>query len=146
MNFIAKIFFCVLIFSITKNSLANTNTWYLDKKISDIKFELPLFMSNDVKGKFNSFEGFVVIDLENKKNNRALFSVKIDSIELNYNKYIDLLLSDIFFNEKKFPIIVIDTKKFEVPKNKNFNQFNIELQIKTNFAPPKKHQQTNVHQ
>ena len=49
-------------------------------------------MSNDVKGKFNSFEGFVVIDLENKKNNRALFSVKIDSIELNYNNYIDLLL------------------------------------------------------
>ena len=35
-----------------------------------------------------------------------------------------------FFNEKKFPIAIIDAKKFSLPTNSNTLLINVELQIK----------------
>ena len=86
-------------------------------------------MLKNVKGSFQVIDGIIEIDTKNKKNNKALFSVNIDSIEMNYKEYIQLILSDIFFNEEKFPIALIDTKKFSY---KNQNKMNIvaELNIK----------------
>ena len=66
--------------------------------MSSIKFDLPVSLLKNVKGKFNNIEGFIEIDQNNKINNKALFSVHIDSIEINYEKYRDLLLSNVFFD------------------------------------------------
>ena len=62
-------------------------------------FKVPILLSKKVQGQFSKFDGYVVIDQEN---NRALFSVKINSMELNYDKYKELLLSNIFFDEENF--------------------------------------------
>ena len=48
---------------------------------------------------------------------------------MNYKKYRDLLLSDIFFYEKNFPIALIDTKKFSYENEKELELI-VELNIK----------------
>ena len=104
-------------------------TWILDKELSTINFELPVLLANNVKGSFQLLQGLVEIDLDNKINNKAIFSIDIHSVEMNYNKYKTLLLSDIFFDSNKFPIALVDTKKFSYQDEKEIN-LNVELSIK----------------
>ena len=80
-------------------------------------------------GKFNTFDGFVEIDTLDQKNNKAILSVNINSLEMNYKKYKNLILSDIFFNSDKYPIGIIDTKKFAYNNEEKLN-LDIELTIK----------------
>ena len=103
--------------------------WFLDKELSSITFELPVLLAKNVQGTFTSIEGFVEIDVDQKKNNKAIFSVDIGSIDMNYIKYKDLLLSNIFFDERQFPKVVIDTKKFSY-QNEEELEINVELIIK----------------
>ena len=104
-------------------------TWVLDKELSTITFELPVFLMKNVKGEFTEIEGLVEIDVEKKENNKGVFTVNINSIKMNYKKYRDLLLSDIFFYEKNFPIALIDTKKFSYQNEKELELI-VELNIK----------------
>ena len=67
--------------------------------------------------------------LKNKKNNKAILSVEIDSLEINYKKYKDLLLSPFFFDLSNYPIGVLDTKKFSY-QNEEDLKLDIELTIK----------------
>jgi len=112
--------------------------WILDKNISTIKFELPVLFLNNVKGEFLNFDGLIEIDLQNHTNNKAIFSANLDSIEMNYTKYKNLLLGDIFFDVKKFPITLVDTKKFSFNAEKEIN-LEVELTIKgiTKLVPLK---------
>ena len=103
--------------------------WILDKELSSITFELPVLLVKNIQGTFTSIEGFVEIDVDQKKNNKAIFSVDIGSIDMNYKKYKDLLLSNIFFDERQFPKVVIDTKKFTY-QNERELEINVELIIK----------------
>ena len=118
----------VCIFLISTNCIAKEK-WVIDKDISKITFEVPVLFASDVKGKFKNIDGFVEIDLENKKNNKALVSADIQSIEINYSKYRDLLLSPIFFDLSNFPLALLDTKKFSY-ENQDELTLDIELTIK----------------
>lgn len=118
----------VCIFLISTNCIAKEK-WVIDKDISKITFEVPVLFASDVKGEFKNIDGFVEIDLENKKNNKALVSADIQSIEINYSKYRDLLLSPIFFDLSNFPLALLDTKKFSY-KNQDELTLDIELTIK----------------
>ncbi len=120
----SSFFLNLLFFFILSNSCYSSEKWILDKTISTIEFELPVLFAKNVKGKFNSIEGFVELDLDQKKNNKAIFAVEINDIEMNYSKYRDLLLSNIFFDSKLFPKAVVDTKKFSYS-----NETEIELQV-----------------
>ena len=113
-----KLFFVTISLLIFSDISLASEKWILDKSISSIEFELPVLFAKNVKGKFNTIEGFVEIDLDNKKNNKAMFSVAIADIEINYKKYKNLLLSEIFFDEKRFPIALVDTRKFSYSDEK----------------------------
>ena len=103
--------------------------WILDTSLSTVEFELPVLFAKNVKGKFNTIEGFVELDITEKDNNKAIFSVQINDIDMNYIKYKDLLLSNIFFDAENFPKAVVDTKKFSYVNDKEI-EFEIELTIK----------------
>ena len=107
-----KIIILTIFLFFPSDSIFAKETWTLDKELSTITFELPVFLAPNIKGEFEEIEGLVEIDSEKKEKNKAIFSVKINSIKMNYSKYRDLLLSEIFFNESKFPIALIDTKIF----------------------------------
>ena len=106
------IFSFFLIFLFCKQSIAN-DLWSIDKNISSIEFEVPVLFAKNVEGKFNMFDGFVSLDLSNQNNNKALINVTIDSLDLNYKRYKNLVLSEIFFDVKKFPFGLIDTNNFK---------------------------------
>ena len=91
-----KILISVFLFT---NCNANEK-WKLDKNISKITFEVPVLFAKNIIGEFKNIDGYVEIDLTNKNQNKAIFSVEIESIEINYKKYNELVLSHIFFNAK----------------------------------------------
>ena len=124
-----KFFLIFLIFSIFPTLSYSSERWILDKTLSTIEFELPVLFAKNVKGKFNSIEGFVELDVDQKENNKAIFSVKIDDLDMNYIKYKDLLLSNIFFDAAQFPKAVIDTKKFSY-NNEEETELRVELTLK----------------
>ena len=123
-----SIFFS-LIFLFNSTTVFAGERWVLDKELSSITFELPVLLAKNVQGTFINIEGFVEIDVDQKKNNKAIFSADIGSIDMNYKKYKKLLLSNIFFNERQFPKAVIDTKKFAY-QNEAELEINVELIIK----------------
>ena len=104
MNTFAKFIFCILLVVFYSNNIAGKNIWTIDKKLSEIKFEVPVVLAKKIKGQFKEFDGFIVIDLDDKENNKALFSVQINSIEFNYEKYKELLFSDFFLMKKNFQL------------------------------------------
>ena len=116
-------------FLLQTSNIFASERWILDKSLSTIEFELPVLFANNVKGQFYTIEGFVELDVDKKENNKAIFSVQIDDLEMNYVKYKDLLLSNIFFDTKKFPLAVIDTKKFSYD-NENELKLDAELTLK----------------
>jgi len=128
MIFKLKTIILIIFFIFCSTNLISKEIWILDKDLSIINFEIPIFIAPNAKGKFNEIDGLVEIDDE-KENNKAIFSVKINSIEINYDKYKDLILSEIFFFEKKFPIALLNTKKFSYNKQKKLDIF-VELNIK----------------
>ena len=134
-------FFFIFLFFLTINFSLSTKviskeSWLLDKNLSSIEFELPVLFANNVQGKFEEINGIIEIDLANKENNKAIFSVKINSINMNYKKYKNLFLSDIFFDSYNFPVALVDTKKFSY---KNENEFSLEVELtikgKTEIVP-----------
>ena len=130
-NILKKIkLYLFLLLSLTFSNICNASEkWILDTSLSTIEFELPVLFAKNVKGKFNTIEGFVELDVIKKENNKAIFSVQIDDIEMNYIKYKDLLLSNIFFDSSNYPKAVVDTKKFSYSNEKEI-ELNIELSIK----------------
>ena len=136
MNFVfIFLFFLTINFSLSTKVISK-ESWLLDKNLSSIEFELPVLFANNVQGKFEEINGIIEIDLANKENNKAIFSVKINSINMNYKKYKNLLLSDIFFDSYNFPVALVDTKKFSY---KNENEFSLEVELtikgKTEIVP-----------
>ena len=57
-------------------SHASSERWVLDKNISTIEFELPVLFANNVKGKFNTIEGFIELDVTEKKIIKLFFQFK----------------------------------------------------------------------
>ena len=76
--------------------------WILDKSLSTIEFELPVLFAKNVKGSFNTIDGFVELDLNQKENNKAIFYVEVNDLDMNYIKYKDLLLSNVFLMPSNF--------------------------------------------
>ncbi len=124
-----KIVFFFFIFSTISNFSFASDRWVVDKTLSTIEFELPVLFAKNVTGRFNSIDGYVEIDINTKKNNKAIFSVLIEDIEINYSKYKDLVLSDLFFDEKNFPKALLDTKKFSYTDEDEL-EIEVELSIK----------------
>ncbi len=124
-----KFFFIFLFLLTLSNFTLASERWVLDKSLSTIEFELPVLFAKNVKGTFNTIEGFVELDVNQKENNKALFYVEVNDIDMNYVKYKDLVLSNIFFDAKQFPKAVVDTKKFSYENEKNL-VLNVELTIK----------------
>ena len=129
MSFIKKILI-IIFFTIPLSNLTFAKeTWILDEKISSISFEVPIFLGKNIEGKFKKIQGLIEIDYSLKDNTKAIFSVNINSVEMNYEKYVSLLLSETFFNEKKFPLALIETNIFEYKKEKKIKK-EVELIIK----------------
>ena len=131
-----KFLIIFLYFVIQPTLISASERWILDISLSKIEFELPVLFAKNVKGKFNTIEGYIELDVNKKKNNKAIFSVQIDDLEMNYMKYKDLLLSNIFFDTQTFPLAVIDTKTFSYDNEKELTlEAELTLKGKSEMVP-----------
>ena len=124
-----KFFLLLFLFFIKPTLIFASERWVLDENLSTIEFELPVLLAKNVEGQFNSIEGFVELDVDQKEKNKAIFSVEISDINMNYIKYKDLLLSNFFLDSQQFPKAVVDTKKFSYANEKEI-QLDVELTLK----------------
>lgn len=123
------IFIIFLITLILCKSIYSKETWIIDNNLSTVSFEVPVLLAKNVKGEFKKVEGIVQINPENKKSNKAIFSLMIDSIDMNYIKYKNLLFSEIFFDIKNYPLAVVEAIQFEY-YNEDILNLNVEITIK----------------
>ena len=128
-----KFFLFLLLLNVIPSLSHAAERWILDKSLSTIEFELPVLFAKNVKGSFNTIDGFVELDLNQKENNKAIFYVEVNDLDMNYIKYKDLLLSNVFFDAQQFPKAVVDTKKFSYVNETEFSM-DVELTIKGKSA------------
>ena len=128
-----KFFLFLFLLNVIPSFSHAAERWILDKSLSTIEFELPVLFAKNVKGSFNTIDGFVELDLNQKENNKAIFYVEVNDLDMNYIKYKDLLLSNVFFDAQQFPKAVVDTKKFSYVNETEFTM-DVELTIKGKSA------------
>ena len=128
-----KFFLFLFLLNVIPSVCHAAERWILDKSLSTIEFELPILFAKNVKGSFNTIDGFVELDLNQKENNKAIFYVEVNDLDMNYIKYKDLLLSNVFFDAQQFPKAVVDTKKFSYVNETEFSM-DVELTIKGKSA------------
>jgi len=128
-----KFFLFLFLLNVIPSFSHAAERWILDKSLSTIEFELPVLFAKNVKGSFNTIDGFVELDLNEKENNKAIFYVELNDLDMNYIKYKDLLLSNVFFDAQQFPKAVVDTKKFSYVNETEFSM-DVELTIKGKSA------------
>ena len=128
-----KFFLFLFLLNVIPSFSHAAERWILDKSLSTIEFELPVLFAKNVKGNFNTIDGFVELDLNQKENNKAIFYVEVNDLDMNYIKYKDLLLSNVFFDAQQFPKAVVDTKKFSYVNETEFSM-DVELTIKGKSA------------
>ena len=128
-----KFFLFLFLLNVIPSFSHAAERWILDKSLSTIEFELPVLFAKNVKGSFNTIDGFVELDLNQKENNKAIFYVEVNDLDMNYIKYKDLLLSNVFFDAQQFPKAVVDTKKFSYVNETQFSM-DVELTIKGKSA------------
>ena len=128
-----KFFLVLFLLNVIPSVSHAAERWILDKSLSTIEFELPVLFAKNVKGSFNTIDGFVELDLNQKENNKAIFYVEVNDLDMNYIKYKDLLLSNVFFDAQQFPKAVVDTKKFSYVNETEFSM-DVELTIKGKSA------------
>ena len=128
-----KFFFFFFLLNVIPSFSHAAERWILDNSLSTIEFELPVLFVKNVRGSFNTIDGFVELDLSQKENNKAIFYVEVNDLDMNYIKYKDLLLSNVFFDAQQFPKAVVDTKKFSYVNETEFSM-DVELTIKGKSA------------
>ena len=128
-----KFFLVLFLLNVIPSVSHAAERWILDKSLSTIEFELPILFAKNVKGSFNTIDGFVELDLNQKENNKAIFYVEVNDLDMNYIRYKDLLLSNVFFDAQQFPKAVVDTKKFSYVNETEFSM-DVELTIKGKSA------------
>ena len=128
-----KFFLFLFLLNVIPSFSHAAERWILDKSLSTIEFELPILFAKNVKGSFNTIDSFVELDLNQKENNKAIFYVEVNDLDMNYIKYKDLLLSNVFFDAQQFPKAVVDTKKFSYVNETEFSM-DVELTIKGKSA------------
>ena len=72
-----KFLFIFLYFFIQPTLSSASERWILDTSLSTIEFELPVLFAKNVKGNFNTIEGYVELDVSRKKIIKLFFQFKL---------------------------------------------------------------------
>ncbi len=87
-------------------------TYVIDKSHAEIGFAVQHLVISKVKGKFNDFNGTLVLDDQGKFKS-ADAEVKVSSIDTGNSKRDDHLRSADFFDIEKYPVITYKIEKVE---------------------------------
>ena len=112
----------VAVWMFALNAQASAPSWRIDEAHSGIYFGIQHIYST-VHGHFNEFDGEIRFDPDNLGQSRFDFTVTVKSINTNITKRDGHLLSDDFFDAKKYPKM---TFKSTAIKHLNGNGYSVE--------------------
>jgi len=102
------LFICIS-FCISSYAYASAPEWKIDPAHSGIYFRIGHIYSS-VNGFFPDFEGDIKFNPSNLNESRFAFKVKVKSVDTNNSKRDGHLLSDEFFDAKKFSEMSFESK------------------------------------
>ncbi len=102
----------VLLMSLGAHAYAASPSWNIDQVHSGFYFGVQHIYST-VRGYFEEYEGTIQFDPQNLKDGRVTFEVKVKSISTNHGKRDGHLLSDEFFDAKKYPVMTFESTGIE---------------------------------
>ncbi len=94
------------------HAYASAPEWKVDQAHSGIYFRIAHIYSS-VKGFFPDYEGSIAFDPSNLDESRFAFKVKVKSVDTNNSKRDGHLLSNEFFDAKKFPEMSFESQKIK---------------------------------
>ncbi len=97
-----SILFAAMALFLSTSAFASGNEWKIDPAHSGIYFRITHIYSS-VSGFFSDFDGEIKFDPSNLDESRFAFTVKVKSVDTNNSKRDGHLLSEDFFDAKKFP-------------------------------------------
>ena len=103
--------------AIMATMLEAANKGYLyrvETSTSNVTFEVNHFPFSTVDGRFNKFEGGMVLPEGRVQPRQALFIIKVDSVATGDDELNDYIKSDVFFNAMQFPVILFVSTGFEI--------------------------------
>ena len=86
----------------------------VETSTSNVTFAVNHFPFSTVEGRFNKFEGGLVLPEGRVPLRQALFIIKVDSVATGDDELNDYIKSDAFFNAMKFPVILFVSTGFEI--------------------------------
>ena len=102
----------VLVISLGANAYAASPNWNIDHVHSGFYFGVQHIYST-VRGFFEEYEGTIQFDPQNLKDGRVTFEVRVKSINTNHGKRDGHLLSDEFFDAKRYPVMTFESTGIE---------------------------------
>ena len=90
-----------------------TSTWTIDKKHSNVDFEVKHMMISKVRGHFRDFDATLVIDEEQPERSRLTAEIDVASIDTSAEDRDAHLRSDDFFGAEQFPKITFESTSVE---------------------------------
>ena len=101
-------------------TIANAQTWQLDKSHSSVKFSVTHMMVSETEGNFKSFTGNVSAQKEDFSDLNADFSIQVNSINTDDEKRDGHLKSPDFFDAEKYPTITFKSTSFKKADEKTY--------------------------
>ena len=86
-------------------------SWQIDESHSSVNFTTTHFFT-EVNGNFKEFNGTIQFDPDNLEESSATFSIPVSSVNTGNEKRDKHLLTEDFFDEKRFPKISFVSSKF----------------------------------
>ena len=119
-----KFFLIILYFIIQPTLTSASERWILDTSLSTVEFELPVLFAKNVKGKFNSIDGFIELEIElTIKGKNAMVPLKVYVSRLA--EELVQIKSELVFSRTNFEIGIGQWSNTSILKDK--------VKIKTNL-------------
>lgn len=96
----------------------NIETYTIDPTHSSVKFSIRHFVAKTT-GKFNQFEGTIVVDRDDLSKSKVNAKINVDSVDTANKKRDAHLQEDDYFNSIKHPLMTFESTQWETTDKKD---------------------------
>ena len=96
---------------LTASTPKTADHYVIDKAHTYVGFTVRHMMVTNVRGKFNTFDGHILLDETDITKSSASFTIETASIDTDNERRDNHLRSDDFFNAAQFPQIIFKSKR-----------------------------------
>ena len=96
---------------VTASTPVDADRYVIDKAHTYVGFTVRHMMVTNVRGKFNKFDGEILLDPNDITKSSANFTIETASVDTDHERRDKHLRSDDFFNAEKYPTLTFRSKR-----------------------------------